>query len=116
LPGGEDLADEVIIGNNIQIGENAIVLPCVEIGDNCVIGANAVAYKAVPPGTVAAGVPVKNICAIEKGLARWKPNSNRTNIFLLGAKWAVPLTYLLSCRAITKRKSSDNLSKRSRNS
>ena len=68
--GGADLAAEVVIGNNIQIGENAIVLPGVIIGDNCVIGANAVVNRDVPGGTVAAGVPVRVICSMEEALEK----------------------------------------------
>lgn len=68
--GGKDLAGEVMIGNNVQIGENAIILPGVNIGDNCVIGANAVVNKDVPSGNVAAGVPARVICSIEDGLRK----------------------------------------------
>lgn len=65
--GGLDLAAEVRIGNNIQIGENAIVLPGVCIGDNCVVGAGAVVIGDVSSGGVWAGVPAKFICSIEDG-------------------------------------------------
>jgi acetyltransferase-like isoleucine patch superfamily enzyme len=68
--GSKDLAGEVVIGNNVQIGENVIILPGVRIGDNCVIGANAVVNKDIPSGSVAAGVPVKVICPIEEGIRR----------------------------------------------
>lgn len=63
--GGPDIAAEVKLGNNIQIGENAIILPGVSIGDNCVVGAGAVVTKNIPSGEVWAGVPAKYICSIE---------------------------------------------------
>jgi acetyltransferase-like isoleucine patch superfamily enzyme len=68
--GGKDMAGEVVIGNNIQIGENAIVLPGVTIGDNCIIGANAVVHKDIPSGNVAAGVPARIICTTEEALQK----------------------------------------------
>lgn len=65
--GGQDLAGEVVIGNNVHIGENAIILPGVRIGNNVVIGANAVVKKDVPDGSVVAGIPAKVICSIDEG-------------------------------------------------
>lgn len=49
------------IGDNVFIGAGVILLGPVKIGDNCVIAAGAVVNKDVPPGSVAAGVPVKII-------------------------------------------------------
>ena len=43
--GGKDLAGEVTIGNNVQIGENAIVLPGVRIGNNSIISGNYIFEK-----------------------------------------------------------------------
>ena len=40
---------EVVIGNNIFIGVNAIILKGVHIGDNSVIGSGAIVTKDVPP-------------------------------------------------------------------
>ena len=36
LVGGKDLAAEVVIGSNVHIGENAVILPGVRIGENFV--------------------------------------------------------------------------------
>jgi acetyltransferase-like isoleucine patch superfamily enzyme len=52
----------VIIGNNVWIGMNAIVLKGTTIGDNSVVAAGSVVTKSIPPNTVVAGnpaVPVK---------------------------------------------------------
>lgn len=68
--GGKDLAGEITIGDNIQIGENAVVLPGVTIGNDCIIGAGAVVTKDVPPGSVAAGVPAKVICSTAEALLK----------------------------------------------
>ena len=37
----------VIIGNNVWIGENVVILAGAEIGDSCIIGANAVVNKKI---------------------------------------------------------------------
>ena len=51
----------VIIGNDIWIGANAVILPGVSIGDHSVVAAGAVVTKDVPPHSLAAGVPAKII-------------------------------------------------------
>ena len=38
----------VIVGNNVWIGANAIILPGVTIGDNVIIGAGAIVTKSIP--------------------------------------------------------------------
>lgn len=56
------------IGKGVWIGNNAVVLPGVEIGDFAVIGANSVVNKSIPPFSVAAGMPariVKTKSAVE---------------------------------------------------
>jgi len=55
----------VVIGDDVWIGANAVVLPGVTIGNHSVIAAGAVVTKDVPPGCIAAGVPAKVIKRIE---------------------------------------------------
>lgn len=52
---------QVIIGDDVWIGANAVVLPNVSIGCHCVVAAGAVVTKDVPDGCVVAGVPAKII-------------------------------------------------------
>lgn len=54
-------AEPVIIGDNVWIGGNAVILPGVTIGDNVVIGAGSVVTKDIPDNVVVAGNPAKNI-------------------------------------------------------
>lgn len=56
---------KVIIGNNVFIGTNTVILRGVSIGNNCVIGAGSVVTKDVPDNTVVAGNPAKVIMSIE---------------------------------------------------
>ncbi len=56
---GDDGAGSVVIGNNVFVGVNAIILRNVRIGDNSVIGAGAVVTEDVPPATVVAGNPAR---------------------------------------------------------
>lgn len=51
----------VLIGNNVFIGVNAIVLPNVTIGDNAVIAAGAVVTHSVEADTLVAGNPARII-------------------------------------------------------
>jgi acetyltransferase-like isoleucine patch superfamily enzyme len=52
---------DVVIGNNVWLGVNSVVLKGVTIGDNTVIGANSVVVKDIPANMVAAGNPCKII-------------------------------------------------------
>ena len=54
------------IGKNCFIGWRTVILPGVTIGDNVIIGAGSIVNKDIPSNTVAAGVPCKEICTLEK--------------------------------------------------
>jgi acetyltransferase-like isoleucine patch superfamily enzyme len=49
----------VVIGDDVWIGNNAIILKGVTIGARAIVGAGAVVTKDVPPDTVAAGSPAR---------------------------------------------------------
>ena len=49
------------IGNNVWVGDNAIVLSGVSVGDGAVVGAGAVVTRDVPPFTIVAGAPARVI-------------------------------------------------------
>ena len=56
----------IIIGDNVNIGWNAMIMPGVSIGNNVVIGCGAIVTKDVPNNSVVAGVPAKVIESIEE--------------------------------------------------
>ena len=49
----------IIIGDNVEIGSNAVILPGVGIGNNVTIGAGAVVTQDIPENSIAVGVPAK---------------------------------------------------------
>ena len=51
----------IVIGNDVWIGYEAVILAGVTVGDGAVIGARAVVTKDVPPYTIVGGVPAKPI-------------------------------------------------------
>ena len=55
--GGKGQSGVPTIGNNVQIGANAVIVGGVEIGDNAIVGAGTVVLKDVPAACVACGVP-----------------------------------------------------------
>jgi len=58
-----DVGQDILIGDNVWIGLNSIILPGVTIGDGSIIAANTVVSRNVPPLTLFAGNPgrvVKN--------------------------------------------------------
>lgn len=56
-----DNKGDIIIGNDVWIGYEAIILAGVTIGNGAVIGTRAVVTKDVPPYTIVGGVPAKQI-------------------------------------------------------
>ncbi|MPN13402.1 Streptogramin A acetyltransferase [bioreactor metagenome] len=56
-----DNKGDIVIGNDVWIGYEAVILSGVHIGDGAIIGTRAVVTKDVPPYTVVGGVPAKEI-------------------------------------------------------
>ena len=50
---------DTVIGNDVWIGQNAVILPGVQIGDGAIIGANSVVGCDVAPYTIVIGNPAK---------------------------------------------------------
>lgn len=56
-----DNKGDTVIGNDVWIGYEAVIMPGVKIGDGAVIGTRALVTKDVPPYTIVGGVPAKPI-------------------------------------------------------
>lgn len=63
LPSPSDmpLKGDTVIGNDVWIGQNAVILPGIHIGDGAIIGTSSVVSKDIPPYWIAAGNPVRLI-------------------------------------------------------
>lgn len=53
------LKGDTIIGNDVWIGQNAVILPGVHIGDGAIIGANSIVGSDIAPYTIVVGNPAK---------------------------------------------------------
>ena len=64
------LSKPVIIGNNVWIGENVVILAGAKIGDGCIIGANSVVTKTIEDNCIIVGVN-KVIKKYDKKIKKW---------------------------------------------
>ena len=53
------LKGDTVIGNDVWIGQNAVILPGVHISDGAIIGANSVVGSDVEPYSIVVGNPAK---------------------------------------------------------
>ena len=52
---------EIVIGNNVWLGDKVTICGGVHIGDNVIIGANSVVTRDIPANSMAAGIPARVI-------------------------------------------------------
>jgi acyl-[acyl carrier protein]--UDP-N-acetylglucosamine O-acyltransferase len=62
---GEYRVEKTVIGNNVFLGANAVVLAGIKIGDGAIIGAGSVVTKDVSSYMVVAGNPAVEISTVE---------------------------------------------------
>lgn len=67
-------AKKTIIGDNVFIGMNAIILMGAHIGDNCIVAAGSVVTKKFPDNCVIAGNPARIICTLDEYFQKHKDN------------------------------------------
>lgn len=56
-----DNKGDIVIGNDVWVGYEAVIMPGVKIGDGAIVGTRAVVTKDVPPYTIVGGVPARPI-------------------------------------------------------
>lgn len=74
---------DTVIGNDVWIGQNAVILPGVHIGDGAIIGASSVVASDVEPYTVAVGNPAETI--------RYRFDEELTSLLLKFKWWDKPI-------------------------
>lgn len=62
---GRDVPEEIIIGNNVWIGLNAVILKNTEIGDNSVVSAGSIVKGVFPANSLIAGNPATIVRALK---------------------------------------------------
>lgn len=65
-----DILKPIKIGNNVYIGNDALLLPGVEVCDDVIIGANSVVTKSITSSGIYAGVPCKYICSLDEYISK----------------------------------------------
>ena len=56
-----DNKGDIVVGNDVWIGYEAVIMSGVTIGEGAIVGARAVVTRDVPPYTIVGGVPAKPI-------------------------------------------------------
>jgi acetyltransferase-like isoleucine patch superfamily enzyme len=62
----------IVIQDNCFIGNNAILLPGIEIGPDSAVGAGSIVTKSVPPQTIAAGNPARVLKTLDKYIENYR--------------------------------------------
>jgi len=62
----------VVIGDDVWIGENAVIVGPLSIGRGSIIGANSVVRRDIPDRTIAAGAPAREIKRFDPSSGQWK--------------------------------------------
>ena len=65
----------VRIGNNVWIGENAVILAGSDIGEGCIIGANSVVSKRFEAGSIVSGAPAKTLKRYSDESCEWEKSN-----------------------------------------
>lgn len=67
---GEYRCERTVIGDNVFLGANSVILPGITIGNGAIIGAGAIVTRNVEAFTVVAGNPAKYICHVNDYLEK----------------------------------------------
>lgn len=68
---------DIVVGNNVFIGMNSIILPGTTIGDNVIIGAGSVVRGNIPSNAVVAGNPATVLGDIKDYAQKAKSRENQ---------------------------------------
>jgi len=85
---GGGIFGKIVIGNNVFIGINCILLSNTTIGDNCIVGAGSVVRGYFPENSVIAGNPAQIVSktGIQRMLSKQNPGLLKTKNFTVSQK------------------------------
>lgn len=67
----------VVIGSNVWIGDNVVIVGPVRIGNGVVVGANSVVTRDIPDGVMVVGIPAKILKRFDQESGKWKNEACR---------------------------------------
>lgn len=70
-----EITKPIVLGNDVYLGNNVLLLPGVTVGNDVVVGAGAVVTHDIPDHSVAAGVPARVVKSTDLYLAKLKQES-----------------------------------------
>lgn len=73
---GKTRVEKTIIGDNVFVGANAVILAGTIINDGCIIGAGAIVSKEIPAYSVVAGNPGRVIMTIGEYIKKCEERDN----------------------------------------
>ncbi|WP_165066861.1 acyltransferase [Paludisphaera rhizosphaerae] len=68
LPADDADVRPITLGNDVWIGSCAMIHPGVSLGDGCVVSAGSVVLTDVPPNTIVAGNPARQIVSLPRAV------------------------------------------------
>lgn len=83
-----DNKGDTVIGNDVWIGYQALIMPGVHIGDGAVVGSRTIVTKDVPPYTIVAGIPGRQI--------RKRFDESTIELLLASKWWDLPVEQIAS--------------------
>jgi len=85
---GGGIFGKIVIGNNVFIGINCILLSNTSIGDNCIVGAGSVVRGHFPENSVIAGNPAQIVSktGVQRMLSKQNPGLLKTRNFTVSQK------------------------------
>ena len=63
---------QVVVGDNVWLGDGVVVLPGAEIGRGAIIGSNSVVNGVIPALCIAVGAPARSIKRWDAQIQQWK--------------------------------------------
>lgn len=72
----------VTIGDNVFIGNGAIILPGTKIGNNVIIGAGTIVASDVPDNSVMVGNPARKLCNCDEYIERNRKRLNSSEAYV----------------------------------